>query len=101
MPKSDLSDEYFNRSHDTVSGTPLEALPVCYGLFCRQPGLLCGVQDVAALLDRRCSGPATVRGKADGEPFGSNEIVMTIEGPFGQLVTLETEYLGMLSLSAA
>ncbi len=101
MPKSDLADEYFNRSYDTVAGTPLEKMPVRYAVFCRQRGLLCGVTDVLGLLNGRCEGPLTVRSKLDGQWFEPNEIVMTLEGPFGELVTLETEYLGMLSLTGA
>ncbi|MHC4443632.1 MAG: beta/alpha barrel domain-containing protein [Planctomycetota bacterium] len=101
MAKLNKSDEYFNRSYQTVAGTDLEQVPVCYGVFCRKPGLLCGVTDVIALIDEHCPGPLILRSKSDGDPYESQEMVMSIEGPFGQLVTLETLYLGMLSVSAA
>ncbi len=101
MAKNDLSDEYFNRSYTTVAGTDYDHRLVGYGIFAREAGRLCGVQDVLEMIRRRCPGPVTVRGRADGYVYGSGEIVLTIEGPFGQLVTLETQYLGMLSLSAA
>ncbi len=101
MAKNDLSDEYFNRSYTTVAGTDYERRLVRYGLFAREAGRLCGVRDVLEMIRRRCPGPVTVRGRADGYLYKSGEIVLTIEGPFGQLVTLETQYLGMLSLSAA
>jgi nicotinate phosphoribosyltransferase len=101
MAKSDVADEYFNRSFQTVAGTPYEQTRVCYAVFCRKPGVLCGIRDVVSLIDRRCDGGLIIRAKSEGDRFEANEIVMTIEGPFGQLVTLETEYLGLLSLSGA
>ena len=61
MAVSELADEYFNRSYETVAGTPLEQMQVCYAVFSRQPGLLCGVTDVLGLLNSRCQGPLTVR----------------------------------------
>lgn len=101
MARYDLADEYFNRSYETVAGTPREEIPVVYAVFCRQPGMMAGVKDVADFLHGRCAGPLTVRALPDGERFEPLRIVMTLEGPFGQLVTTETTYLGLLSLSAA
>jgi len=37
----------------------------------------------------------------DGDTFAANEAVMIIEGLFGELVNLETTYLGMLAFSGA
>lgn len=101
MAVSDLADEYFNRSYETVAGTPLEHLRVCYSVFCREAGRLAGVADVLDLIRRRGGPEVVVRGKSDGEPFAPDEVVLSIEGPFGKLVTLETEYLGLLSISGA
>jgi len=101
MPRYDLADEYFNRSYETVAGTPRENLSVLYGLFCRTPGIIAGAKDLADFLNGQCPGPLTVRALPDGEPFEANQLVMTLEGPFGQLVTMETTCLGLLSLSAA
>ncbi|HOW70014.1 MAG TPA: hypothetical protein PKY77_05375 [Phycisphaerae bacterium] len=101
MPRFDAADEYFNRSYETVTGTPYEHMPVVYGVFCREPGMITGMQDVLELINNHCPGPVTVRALSDGDRFEPMHIVMTLEGPFGQLVTLETTYLGILSLSAA
>jgi len=101
MPEYELADEYFNRSCRTVAGTPRELMPVLYGVFCRKPGVMAGVKDVGDFLAGKCPGPLTVRALPDGERFEANQIVMTLEGPFGQLVTMETTCLGLLSLSAA
>jgi nicotinate phosphoribosyltransferase len=101
MSTSDLADEYFNRSYVTVRGTPLEHVRVCYAVFCRSAGRLAGVADVLDLVRQRGGPGVTVRGKSDGDEFEAMEVVLTLEGPFGRLVTLETESLGMLSLSGA
>src|SRR6478672_1277214 len=101
MARSERADEYFNRSFEIVAGTPVEPLPVCYAVFCREPGVLSGVTDVLGLINQRCETGVTVRSRLDGYHYAGGEIVMTLEGPFGQLVTLETELLGMLSLSQA
>ena len=101
MTTSDLADEYFNRALKKVEGTPRADRPVCYAIFARTGGVLCGVTDVLGLINARCTGPVTVRGKRDGDRFGPREIIMTIEGRFADLVVLETEYLGMLSLTGA
>lgn len=101
MGELEFADEYFNRSYRTVQGTPTADQPVVYGVFCRRSGLLCGVQDVVEVVDAHCAGPVIVRGLSDGDRYGPCEIVLLIEGPFGQLVVLETVLLGLLSLSAA
>lgn len=101
MSVSDMADEYFNRSRDTVLGTAAEQMRVCYAVFSRESGRLAGVGDAVDLIRSRGGQGIVVRGKSDGDTFSSGEVVMTIEGPFSQLVTLETEYLGMLSLSGA
>jgi len=98
---SDLADEYFNRSYRTVAGTPLEQTRVCYAVFCRESGRLAGVADVLDLVRQRGGSGTIVRGKSDGQVFRPCEVVLTIEGAFGRLVVLETELLGMLSMSGA
>lgn len=101
MAKFNLSDEYFNRAHETVAGTPREQTRVCYAVFCREPGMMCGVADIVDLLTDHCPGSVVLRGKSDGQTFEAGEVVLTLEGAFGELVALETMYLGILSLSRA
>lgn len=101
MPRFDAADECLNRSYETVVGTPYEQMPVVYGVFCREAGMIAGMQDVLELINNHCPGPVTVRALSDGDRFEPMQMVMTMEGPFGQLVTLETTCLGILSLSAA
>ena len=101
MRRSELADEYFNRSLSVVAGTPREHTRVRYAVFCRQSGVLAGVDAVLRLVRARCGPDVRVCGKSDGQAFAPLEVVLTLEGPFGQLVTLETEYLGYLAWSAA
>lgn len=101
MAKFNLSEDYLNKSADTVAGTPREQTPVRYAVTCRRGGLMCGVADLIDLLTDHCNGPVTLRGKTDGESFTAGEVVLALEGPFGELVPLETLCGGILSLSAA
>lgn len=101
MYTSDLADEYFNRSVEAVRGRPEADRLVRYAVFSRGGGRLCGAAEVAALVNDRCGGPVKVCSLPEGTSFEARQIVMTLEGRFIELVALETEYLGMLSLSAA
>ncbi len=101
MSLSDLADEYFNRSFQTVADRPEGAAGVLYAIFSRGDGLMYGLHDVIALLESRCPGPLEVRALREGTPFAAREMVMTIQGPFRDLVATETEILGHLSLCGA
>lgn len=98
---SDITDEYFNRAAQTVAGKPQHKQPVRYQVFARRGGVLCGIERAVAYVESGTSLPLTVRAAVDGDLFDAAQAVMVIEGAFGELVELETTYLGMLSLSAA
>ncbi len=101
MPQLPISDEYFNRSAAIVTDTPLYNQRVRYCVFARCGGVICGANRAGAFVDRQCVGPLTVHARGDGDTFSPNEAVMVIEGLFGELVNLETTYLGMLAFSGA
>ncbi len=101
MHTSDLADEYFNRCVATVRGREEADRLVRYGVLGRKAGRLCGLGDALALVQSRCEGPVRVRALPEGEPHAPREVILTLEGRFIDLVALETEYLGMLSLSGA
>lgn len=101
MYTSDLADEYFNRSVKAVRGRPEADRFVRYAVFSRDRGRLCGVSEVVDLVNERCEGPVKVEALPEGGAYHPKQIVMTLEGRFIELVALETEYLGMLSLSSA
>lgn len=101
MPQLPISDEYFNRSAAVVTDTPLFTKRVRYCVFARAAGLVCGLNRAVAWIDEQCLGSLRVCARRDGERFQPNEAIMTLEGLFGELVNLETTYLGMLAFSGA
>jgi nicotinate phosphoribosyltransferase len=101
MPQLPISDEYFNRSAAIVANTPLYNKRVRYCVFAREGGVVCGVNHAVAWIEQQCLGPLAIRARWDGDRFAPNEAAMVIEGLFGELVNLETTYLGMLAFSGA
>jgi len=101
MPQLPISDEYFNRSAAIVADTPLYNKHARYAVFAREGGMICGVNHAVAWVEQQCLGPLAIRACRDGDSFAANEAVMVIEGLFGELVNLETTYLGMLAFSGA
>jgi nicotinate phosphoribosyltransferase len=101
MPQLPISDEYFNRCAAVVADTPNYAKRVRYRVFARKPGVLSGLNRSVAFIDQQCVGPLRIRAKRDGDLYGANEVVLIIEGMFGELVNLETTYLGMLAFTGA
>ncbi|MCA9243253.1 MAG: hypothetical protein KDA32_04800 [Phycisphaerales bacterium] len=101
MPQLPISDEYFNRSAAVVVDSDYHHKRVRYCVFCRDSGVLCGVNRALTWIRQQCLGPLTVYAKDDGDRFEPYEAVMVIEGMYGELVNLETTYLGMLAFSRA
>ncbi len=101
MPQLPISDEYFNRSAAVVADSELYRTRVRYCVFARSPGVVCGINRAVAWIARQCVGPLRVRAIEDGDPFEPDTAVMVLEGLFGELVNLETTYLGMLAFSGA
>jgi nicotinate phosphoribosyltransferase len=94
-----ISDEYFNRSAAIVENDPAYNKKVRYCVFARKPGIVCGIDRALEWIGERARGPLTIRARYDGDDFAALEAVMVLEGLFEELVTWETVYLGMLSLS--
>ena len=101
MPQLPISDEYFNRSAAIVTNTERYNQRVRYCVFAREGGVVCGLNRAVNWISQQCLGPLTLRARRDGDRFGAGEAVMVIEGLFGELVNLETTYLGMLAFSGA
>ncbi len=101
MPQLPISDEYFNRSAAVVTDTPRFNTRVRYTVFSRHGGVVCGLNRAVSFIDQNCVGPLTIHAQRDGDNFKPREAVMLVEGLFGELVNLETTYLGMLAFSGA
>ncbi|MCH7700411.1 MAG: hypothetical protein IID37_01870 [Planctomycetes bacterium] len=101
MPQLPISDEYFNRSARVVANTPRYDRLVHYRVFARRSGVLSGINRSVAFVTDQCVGPLRIHARRDGDRFDAFEAVMVIEGLFGELVNLETTYLGMLAFTGA
>lgn len=101
MPQLPISDEYFNRSSRVVADTPRYNTRVRYAVFARQSGVLCGLNRSVRFIQEQCVGPLKLWARRDGDRFAANQGVMIVEGMFGELVNLETTYLGNLAFSGA
>jgi nicotinate phosphoribosyltransferase len=101
MPQLPISDEYFNRCARVVAYSDAYRQRVRYAVFARRDSILCGVNRSVAFIDQQCVGPITIKARRDGERYKANQAAMIVEGMFGELVNLETTYLGMLAFTGA
>lgn len=98
----DIADEYFNNCRKIVVRYPdLMGRKVRYQVFAREDGVIMGSNKAVNLIKGQTYGPIKITGLEDGKSFVSEEPVLTIEGNFYELVTLETTYLGFLAFSGA
>jgi len=88
------TDIYFVRTLEILRSLGLADTPVVAEIFASSDGVLAGVDEVRYLL--RNTG-VLIESLRDGETFSAREVVMRIEGPYGQFGMYETVLLGMLS----
>lgn len=91
------TDVYWLRTYDILERMGLLDTVVTADVFARGGGLLCGVEEVARLLDGR---GVEVRSLPDGARFAPKETIMQITGPYGRFGMFETVALGMLASSS-
>lgn len=97
-----IADQYFNNCREIAVRNPeLMSKRVRYNVFARDEGILIGSNRAVSFVKENTYGQVTISGLRDGENFISVEPVLTIEGNFYELVTLETTILGFLSYSGA
>jgi len=98
----EIADQYFNNCREIAVRIPeLMSKRVRYNIFTRRDGVLVGSNRTVNFVRENTYGPVKITGLKDGEQFCSGEPVLTIEGNFYELVTLETTKLGFLSYSGA
>ncbi len=68
-------------------------------VFTRKNGILCGVDEAAAILQLCSDNPRglTIHALHDGDKVSKDETVMTIDGDYSTFAHLETVYLGVLA----
>ena len=89
-----FSDKYFVRAREILVADQYSP-QVLMQLFCRSTALLCGV-DEALELAADLKG-VTVHSLSDGDPIAPWETVMTLQGPYIEFASLETQILGILA----
>lgn len=94
------ADVYFARGLDILRQLGQERTTVTAEVFCRQDGVLCGVDEAIQLLTlAHCQ--VEVQALADGQTFSAKEPLMRINGPYDQFAIYETAILGMLASASA
>ncbi|MCK4843766.1 MAG: isochorismatase family protein, partial [Dehalococcoidia bacterium] len=93
----ETADIYFPRTVEILKKEGINPV-VTMEVFSRQAGILCGIEEVKALLDRVLpEDNREVWALDQGEPFNGMEVVLRIRAPYQSYGTYETAYLGMLS----
>lgn len=92
----DNADIYFVRARDILLAEGL-APWVTMEVFANGDGLLCGMNEVLALLARVLSEDAEVWALPEGVPIDRKEVVLRIRAPYPTFAIYETAYLGILA----
>lgn len=94
------ADVYFARGLDILRQLGRERTPVTAEVFCRQGGVLCGVEEVLTMLSlANCR--ADVEALTDGESFVAKEPLLRLSGPYEEFAIYETAILGTLASASA
>ncbi|NKB99074.1 MAG: nicotinate phosphoribosyltransferase [Pseudomonadales bacterium] len=95
MDRSYYSDKYFVRAASILKSDGHDPA-VLMQIFCRTPGVLCGIAESVSLLEGLV-GDLEVAALADGDAIEAWETVMTISGSYAKFAYLETLILGVLA----
>jgi nicotinate phosphoribosyltransferase len=96
----DTADVYFVRTIDILRKENLNPVATME-VFSSRAGLLCGVEEVKALLAEVLSGDAReVWALDEGENMGSKEVVLRITAPYQSYGVYETAIVGLLAQSS-
>ena len=93
----DTADIYFVRTVEILKREDINPVATME-VFSSRPGILCGMHEVHALLDRVL--PANQRevwSLSEGDTFERKEVVLRITAPYQSYGMYETAYLGMLA----
>lgn len=88
------TDLYFVRTYEILRGLGLLDTPVVAEVFGRREGVMAGIQDVLWLLRDK---EVAIWAVPEGEQFAAKEVVLRIEGQYGQFGLFETPILGFLA----
>jgi nicotinate phosphoribosyltransferase len=94
--RGDTADVYFHRTKQILAAAGVNPI-VTMEVFAGREGILCGMREVRALLERVCSPDATIESLADGDTMTRKEAVLRIRDHYQSFCLYETAYLGYLS----
>ena len=93
----ETADIYFIRTVEILKHEGINPVATMEA-FPSRAGILCGMHEVHALLDRVLpEGNREVWSLSEGEPFERKEVVLRITAPYQSYGAYETAYLGMLA----
>jgi len=93
----ETADIYFPRTVEILKKEGINPVATME-VFPRRAGILCGIEEVKALLAEVLSEDnREVWALSQGEPFERKEVVLRIKAPYQSYGTYETAYLGILS----
>ena len=90
------ADIYFERTYRVLDSLGLLNTPVVGEIFTRKSAYLGGVKEVLNLLEGK---RVRIYSLEEGEKIEEKEVVMRIEGPYGEFGIYETAILGILASS--
>jgi nicotinate phosphoribosyltransferase len=90
------ADIYFERTYKVLDSLGLLNTPVVGEIFARKSAYLGGVKEVLNLLEGK---RIRIYSLEEGERIEEKEVVMRIEGPYGEFGIYETAILGILASS--
>ena len=90
------TDAYFLRTAEILKAANHHP-KVLMQVFQRDNCILCGIDEVIAMLKTCSNGPVKIKALHDGDEVKPWESVMTIEGDLSDFTHLETLYLGILA----
>ncbi len=94
--RGDTADVYFHRTKEILAAADVNPV-VTMEIFAGRDGILCGLREVRALLERVCSPEAVIESLADGDRIGRKEVALRIRDRYQSFCLYETAYLGYLS----
>ena len=94
------ADIYFHRTVDILKAENLNP-SVVMEVFPNRAGLLCGIREATALLEKvLAGGTGEVWALDEGSPMADKEVVLRIKAPYQQYGLYETALCGMLAQSS-
>jgi nicotinate phosphoribosyltransferase len=94
--RGDTADVYFHRTKEILVAAG-ENPVVTMEVFAGRDGVLCGMREARALLERVCSPDAVIESLADGDAIARKEVALRIRDRYQSFCLYETAYLGYLS----